>query len=257
MKITTAKGIIEGESIEAILEKYGRDCLRGADLHEFDLSNADLRGVCLRNANLRNAYLRGSDLIGVCLRNANLSNANLCYSDLRGADLNFANLRGANLRGANLRGADMYDADLSNANLRHSDSRGTNLRKANLRDADGADLITARASILPDEGDIIGWEKAWIDGNTPAIVKLIIPADAQRSNGRGRKCRASKAKVLDLQDLDGHSLPPDTTAYNVHDPGFTYRKGGTVYAEDFDPDRLTEYAPGIHFFITRIEAISY
>lgn len=65
MKITTAKGIVEGESIEAILGKYGRDCLRGADLHEVDLSNADLRGVCLRNANLRNAYLRGADLIGV------------------------------------------------------------------------------------------------------------------------------------------------------------------------------------------------
>lgn len=90
-----------------------------------------------------------------------------------------------------------------------------------------------------------------------AIVKLIIPADAQRSNGRGRKCRTSKAKVLDLQDLDGHSLPPGTTAYSVHDTGFTYEKGGTVYAEDFDPDRLTEYAPGIHFFITRIEAAAY
>ena len=257
MKITTAKGILEGESIEAILEKHGRDCLRGADLHEVDLSNADLRGASLRNANLRNAYLRGAALIGVCLRNANLRNANLCYSDLRGADLNYANLRGANLRGANLRGADLYDADLSNANLCHSDLRGANLRNANLRDADGADLIIARTRILPDEGDVIGWEKAWIDGKTPAIVKLLIPADAQRSNGMGHKCRASKAKVLDLQDLDGHSLQPDTTAYSVHDSGSTYKKGETVEAEDFDANRWTECAPGIHFFITRAEAAAY
>lgn len=260
MKITTAKGIIEGESIEAILEKYGRDCLRGANLYEFDLSNADLRGASLRNANLRNAYLRGADLVGVCLRNANLSNANLCYSDLRGADLNFANLYHANLRGANLYGADLRGADLRDTNLRHSDLRGANLRNADLRGADGADLITARASIIPDEGDIIGWKKAYVDDTMPprpVIVKLLIPADAQRSNATGRKCRASKARVLDLQDKQGNSLPPDTTAYSSHDPDFTYKKGETVHVEDFDTNRWNECATGIHFFITRAEAAAY
>lgn len=230
MKITTAKGIIEGESIEAILEKYGRDCLRGANLYEFDLSNADL------------------------------SNANLCYSDLRGADLNFANLYHANLRGANLRGADLRGADLRDTNLCHSDLRGANLRNANLRGADGADLITARASIIPDEGDIIGWKKAYVDDTMPprpVIVKLLIPADAQRSNATGRKCRASKARVLDLQDKQGNSLPPDTTAYSSHDPDFTYKKCETVHVEDFDTNRWNECAPGIHFFITRAEAVAY
>lgn len=220
MKITTAKGIIEGESIEAILEKYGRDCLRGA----------------------------------------NLSNANLCYSDLRGADLNFANLYHANLRGANLYGADLRGADLRDTNLCHSDLRGANLRNANLRGADGADLITARASIIPDEGDIIGWKKAYVDDTMPprpVIVKLLIPADAQRSNATGRKCRASKARVLDLQDKQGNSLPPDTTAYSSHDPDFTYKKGETVHVEDFDTNRWNECAPGIHFFITRAEAVAY
>lgn len=245
MKITTAKGIIEGESIEAILEKYGRDCLRGANLYEFGLSNADLRGASLRNANLRNAYL---------------SNANLCYSDLRGADLNFANLYHANLRGANLYGADLRGADLRDTNLCHSDLRGANLRNADLRGADGADLITARASIIPDEGDIIGWKKAYVDDTMPprpVIVKLLIPADAQRSNATGRKCRGSKARVLDLQDKQGNSLPPDTTAYSSHDPDFTYKKGETVHVEDFDTNRWNECAPGIHFFITRAEAVAY
>lgn len=40
MKITTPNGILEGESIEAILEKYGRDCLRGADLRGANLAGA-------------------------------------------------------------------------------------------------------------------------------------------------------------------------------------------------------------------------
>lgn len=204
MKITTPHGILEGESIEAILEKYGRDCLRRADLRRADLSDANL-------------------------------------SD--------ANLSGANLRGANLRGANLRSADLSDANLSGADLRGANL----------PELTIAKTSILPD-GDIIGWKKALALDGAPIIVKLLIPADAQRSNATGRKCRASTARVLDLQDLQdrqGNSLPPDTTAYSSFDPDFTYKKGETVHVEDFDTNRWNECATGIHFFITRIEAVKY
>ena len=200
MKITTPKGILEGESIEALLEKYGSDCLRGANL---------------RYANLRYADLSGADLSG----------ANLRYADLSGADLSYADLSGADLSGAKL-----------------------------------SKLAVAQTSILPDEGDIIGWKKAYVDGTMlpkPVIVKLLIPSDAQRSNATGRKCRASKARVLDLQDKQGNSLPPDTTAYSTHDTDFTYKKGETVHVEDFDTNRWNECATGIHFFITRIEAVEY
>lgn len=160
-------------------------------------------------------------------------------------------LHGANLRFADLSDADLHGADLSDANL--SD--------ANLCGAKLSELTVAQTSILPDEGDIIGWKKAYvddaIDDATPVIVKLLIPADAQRSNATGRKCRASKARVLDLQDKQGNSLPPDTTAYSSYDADFTYKKGETVHVEDFDTNRWNECAPGIHFFITRIEAVEY
>ena len=196
MKITTPTGILEGESIEAILKKYGLNCLRHADLRHADLRHADLRH------------------------------------------------------------ADLYDADLRHADLRHAD-----LRHANLYDADLPELAIAKTSILPD-GDIIGWKKAYVADMppTPVIVKLLIPSDAKRSNSTGRKCRASTARVLDLQDLQdrqGNSLPPDTTAYSSFDPDFTYKKGETVHVEDFDTNRWNECAPGIHFFITRIEAVKY
>ena len=186
MKITTPTGILEGENIEAILKKYGLNCLRHADLRHADLRHADLRDADLRDADLR-------------------------------------------------------DADLRDANL--------------------PELTIAKTSILPD-GDIIGWKKAYVADMppTPVIVKLLIPSDAKRSNSTGRKCRASTARVLDLQDLQdrqGNSLPPDTTAYSSFDPDFTYKKGETVHVEDFDTNRWNECAPGIHFFITRIEAVEY
>lgn len=172
------------------------------------------------------------------------------YDCLRGACLRDADLHGANLHGANLYDADLYDAD-----LRYADLSG-----ADLRDANYVQLSIAKTSILPEEGDIIGWKKAYVDGTMlpkSVIVKLLIPADAQRSNGTGRKCRASKARVLDLQDKQGNSLPPDTTAYSGHDTDFTYKKGETIHVEDFDTNRWKECAPGIHFFITRIEAVKY
>lgn len=159
-------------------------------------------------------------------------------------------LRGACLRGADLHGANLYDAD-----LRYADLSG-----ADLRDANYVQLSIAKTSILPEEGDIIGWKKAYVDDTMPprpVIVKLLIPADAQRSNATGRKCRASTVRVLDLQDKQGNSLPPDTTAYSGHDTDFTYKKGETIHVEDFDTNRWNECATGIHFFITRIEAVAY
>ena len=172
------------------------------------------------------------------------------FDCLRDADLRYADLRGANLHGACL-----HDADLRDANLRYAD-----LGHADLSDANHVQLSIAKTSILPDEGDIIGWKKAWTDGTMlpkSVIVKLLIPADAQRSNATGRKCRASTARVLDLQDKQGNSLPSDTTAYSGHDTDFTYKKGETIHVEDFDTNRWKECAPGIHFFITRIEAVKY
>ena len=235
MKITTPKGILEGENIEAILKEHGYDCLHDANLRHADLRDANLRYVCLHGVNLRYADLRYADLHGANLRHADLRYADLRYADLHGADLH---------------GADLSDADLSYVNL----------HGANLRDANHVQLSIAKTSILPDEGDIIGWKKAWTDNEmppTPVIVKLLIPADAQRSNATARKCRASKARVLDLQDKQGNSLPPDTMAYSGHDTDFTYKKGETVHVENFDTNRWNECAPGIHFFITRIEAVEY
>lgn len=220
MKITTPNGTLEGENIEAILKEHGLDCLRCADLYGADLRGADLSDAALLCANLRCANLRCADL------------------------------RCANLRCANLRDADLSDANLIGANLSGADLHGANL----------SELTIAQTSILPDEGDIIGWKKAYVDNTmppTPVIVKLLIPSDAKRSNSTGRKCRASKARILDLQDKQGNSLPPGTTAYSSFDPDFTYKKGETVHVEDFDTDRWDECAPGIHFFITRIEAVEY
>lgn len=252
MEITTPRGTLKGKNIEDILRKYGRDCLQGADLQGADLSCANLSCANLNYANLSCAKLSEANLGRARLSYANLGRASLRHAILHLADLSCANLNYADLTNANLIHALLHDADMTGADLTNAD-----LTNADLTGATHLELTIAKTSILPDEGDIIGWKKAAADYGKPIIVKLLIPADAQRSNSTGRKCRASKARILDLQDLDGDSLPPDTTARSQHDRRFVYQKGETVHAEDFDTNRWNECAPGIHFFITRREAVEY
>ena len=186
------------------------------------------------------------------LSEADLRGANLIEADLRGADLSEADLRGAYLSGANLRGADLRRADLSGANLSEADLRGAYLSGANLRGANlrGANLNYPIA--CPEEGSFVAFKKC--RDNT--IVKLLIPEDAKRCSATSRKCRCNKAIVLSIEDTNGHIMELDCVA-SKHDQTFIYRVGETASVCDFDENRWNECAPGIHFFITREEAINY
>ena len=206
---------------------------------------ADLRGANLRGADLRDANLRCANLCDANLRDADLYGADLRGADLRGADLRSADLCGACLRGANLCDADLCDADLRGANLYGADLRGTDLRGANLRGAKGCYLS------CPTEGSFIGWKKA-----SGHIVKLRIPEDARRSSATGHKCRCDKAYVMEIQNMDGTKATEDTVRSN-HDKNFVYTVGATVEVPDFDDNRWSECAPGIHFFIDRRAAVEY
>ena len=229
-------------NIKIVLEKHAK-WLRGEDGGE----RANLRGADLRGANLRGADLRGANL-----RDADLYDANLYDANLRGANLYNANLRGADLRGANLRGADLRGADLRGADL-----RGANLRDANLRGARNVDKVawdthTAFYPLqCPGTGSFIGYKKA-----AGKIVMLEICADAKRSSATSRKCRCSKAKVLSITNPDGSESGLAEVASNYSNE-FIYHVGEIAEAPDFDENRWNECTAGIHFFITRGEAVKY
>ena len=104
--------------------------------------------------------------------------------------------------------------------------------------------------IVPREGVFCGWKQC-AGGK---IVKLCIPEDAERSSATGRKCRASKAEVLEITDADGN---PCESARSYYNPCFVYEVGATVTVSDFCQDRLKECAPGIHFFLTPEEAKAF
>ena len=203
-------------------------------------SGADLSGANLSYANLSYANLSGANL-----RDANLSGANLSYADLSGANLRDANLSYANLSDANLSYANLSGANLSYANLSYANLSGANLRDANLS---GAKLNEGTFGICincPEEGTFVAFKKC-----QNKIVKILIPEDAKRSSATSYKCRASKAKCLEIEG-GLTEIPSD------YDASFIYRVGETVEVSDFDENRWNECSTGIHFFINREMAKQY
>lgn len=219
---------MKAEILEEMLNRHKAWLLDREDGCRADLRNADLHG----------ADLRGTDFHGVDFRGADLGNVDLYGVDLRGTDL-----RNANLRGADLRNADLRDADI----------RGADLRDADLRGAKIEDKILNKFYPIacPEYGSFIAWKKAH-----GKIVKLEVCEDALRCSAFSRKCRCSKAKVIAIENIDG-TIANETKIISDYDPAFVYRIGEIVEVSDFDTDRKNECSTGIHFFITRREAVDY
>ena len=220
--------------------------LRNADLHNADLREANLRDADLSGAILCNANLRLADLRGACLHKANL-----CWAYLHGAKLSSADLSNANLNCAHLCNANLSDANLYNTNLLNVNLIGADLYSAKLYNVEYNCHTNFFALQCPEEGSFIGYKKAG-----KYIVKLEILADAKRSSATTRKCRCSAAKVLSITTLDGRD---DGTQFvsSDRDSDFVYQVGEIVRVDDFDEKRWNECSTGIHFFITRDEAVEY
>jgi len=163
-------------------------------------------------------------------------------------------MHNANLRDANLQNTVWHESDLNGADLSRADVRGADFTKAYLdnvvlrelvRDKTTwpnkfIELLVAKRTIVP-EGDIIGWKKL-ADGS---LAKLLIPAGVARVGGCvGRECRAAMAHVL-----EGNGVGFRDRMY--------YNAGEDVIPSSFDPDPLVEYAPGVHFFVSKMEAEEY
>ena len=233
-----------------------------ADFSNQELSYANLRGVDLRGAELRSVNLSCADISGANLSNANLSGAylsgvDLSEANLSGADLSDVDLSYANLSEANLSDASLCDADLSYTNLSYANLRGANLHGADLH---GAGLLGTKNMMYipmacPEKGSFIGFKKA-IYADKDYIVKLEILADALRSSAESTKCRCNKAKVLEIQNIDGSKANIDVV-HSICDPSFQYKTGQIVEEPKYDNNRFNECSKGIYFFINRQEAVEY
>ena len=180
------------------------------------------------------------------------------------ADFHDANFCGANFIGAKFIGADFFGADFCGANFHDAIFCGANFHDANFYGANfiGANNInevisfanianTALCMQCPEEGSFIGFKKA-----VGGIVKLRVTESAKRSSATTHKCRCSEAEVLEIQNMDG-TKSERTSVSSKYDHNFIYSVGTIVSVSDFNDDRWNECARGIHFFLSRQEAVNY
>ena len=164
----------------------------------------------------------------------------------KGVYLQDAYLQGAYLRGADLRGADLRGAYLRDAYL----------QDAYLQDAkiDDPEKYKSIFWIIPEQGSFEAWKK--LANNS--LAKLLIPVKAKRTcNLKNRKCRAEYVKVLAIWNEDGKKITEEINKGDGDSKRIKYTTGQIIKADSFDDSVLNDCSHGIHFFVTKQEAIDY
>ena len=250
----------DGHNMQEVLERH-LEWLDNPGNPSDEWLRADFEGCSiidgyhlLAGANLAGARFRRADLSHINLTRAKLNDADLAFSDL-----SFANLSDADLTCADLTCANMFACAIANANFQY----------ALFRNAIVENVIFGHAAYEPDipmtcpeSGGFIGWKKCMATGIDAhqVIVKLYIPPRAKRSSAGSRKCRCSEAYVIDIQEVDS-TVPCSVECATslIHMSTMVmYKKGQLVKCEKpFEDNRWIECASGIHFFMSRREAVIY
>lgn len=212
--------MIEGQRVFSGLDWSNRD-LRGQDFSDVTFRQMNFSGANFSEANLTNVLCRDCQFI-----KTDLSSCQLIGADLRGCDLSGSLINGANL----------YRAILEDANL--SEIQATKQTQFfHLR--------------CPESGPFVAYKKCFDD----RVVQLLVPADAQRTSATDTSCRCHYAKVLTIKSIDYTQSYHDAVSYA--DQNFIYEVGQVMVAKQFNPNRWADSTGGIHFFMTRAEALNY
>ena len=95
-------------------------------------------------------------------------------------------------------------------------------------------------------------EKVYKKCISGVIVIAEIPKDAQVRGNRGEKCRANKARIIEIEgDFLGEKI-----GISLYDNLTSYRIGDEIVVDDFDMG-FEKCAAGFHFFCSKDEAMRY
>ncbi|WP_300280296.1 pentapeptide repeat-containing protein [Peptacetobacter sp.] len=229
------------EDLEQFLRENRRDKKEKIDLKNTIFEELDLTGMDLSNIDFE-----WSDFKNVRLSHVNFENSNLSNVFLENADLSNSNFKNCTMHGTNLRYTNLENIDLSGADIFCA-----NLEEAKMDGIKTDENTKHYKMICPETGAFLGWKTCF----NKRLVRLLIPADARRTSSTMNTCRCDKAKVISISDSDEKEKFDEAVSYV--DGDFVYKVGEMVYAKGFNPDRWRDSTGGIHFFMTKEEALGY
>lgn len=210
--------------------------LQNKEFSDMDLSGWDLSNIDFSLSSFHRVIFDGADMTKCNVSHVLFENCSLRGASLRFAKLECALLRYADMRECNIEGADLHCAVLEYAKL----------------DGIISDEETKWFRLhCPEKGAFLGYKKCF----NGRLVQLLIPADAKRTSATMNSCRCNKAKVLTIKSFDYKENY--TEAWSLVDENFVYRVGEWVEVKDFNEDRWMDSTTGIHFWLTREEAMNY
>lgn len=179
-------------------------------------------------------------------------------TNFAGASFDKCNMKNAICYGANFRDTSFWNTDLTNVKMYEADFTNADFTRCKLDNIMYDELTAGIALACPEQGPFVAFKKAHLYNGDRCIVKLYVPAEAERSSATTRKCRVSKAKVVAVYKIEGGIYTPvKQNAYSNHTNSFVYKLGSTVSVKNFDKNRWNECSTGIHCFITKREAALY
>lgn len=238
------------------------------------LDECNLSSLNIKNRNLKRARFYNCDMNKMKINHCDMSHTHFSLSNMKHIFFENCNFLDMDFIESNLKGAHFFESKLVNVDLMNSNLSNAEIRDCELKNIRANSYTSFYSLQCPEEGSFIGFKKAsifvpdvisenYIVTNMkiwtpqPVIVKLQITEDSLRSSATSRKCRCSKAKVLSISYLDGTECPKGTIAHSHYNSNFTYKVGDILEIKNFDKNRWEECSTGIHFFITREEAVNY
>lgn len=227
-----------------------------------DFANMDLRGVDFTGRNLSQANFSNADLEGACFIDTVLVSANFEGANLKNADFSCANAWGANFNETNCQNAVFLSSNLTEASFEGADLDGASFAQANLTEANLQDtnIITAEFDntvgiypVCPTHDDFIGWTIGEDEEGNECLVKVSIPAWAQRSSGTTRKCRAEILYIESIERLKDGYDPIEVTLKNRK---YILTENDIVRDNDYEADRFKVSSTDLYFWISKEEALA-
>ena len=263
------KRILSPREIKEKLENHKH--FLNEDCDGWQYMRADFSYCCIRNwsfyncdlsyANFYNAVIEYTEFVDVRMHNTNLKGAHLTFVEAYMVILHESYLDHVSIGESSFNTCYFNRCFMSGTMFVHSVFMNCDFIDSDLS---GAKNVPYIPMVCPDEGSFIGWKKCLTNDqpiscgipehDRECLVKLRILEDSKRSSGTGRKCRCDKAEVISIEKFDGTPLQK---AYSYYDKSFIYEVGKIVSVDNFNEDRFDECSAGIHFFITKQEAINY
>ncbi len=231
---------ITAEELNSYLKKNSsrkeKLVLRETLLENMEITGLDFSGVDFSWSDFKNSSFKNCCFDYAVLNNISCKNVDFSGSLFRYASLLSADFRDCCLKKSNFEGANFTSALLSGANL-----EGIKINK---------DTVNFK-NRCPKYCYFYGYKKCFNN----RLVKLLIPKDAKCSSATTTACRCDKAKVVAITNLDGSGNYHEAVSFV--DENFVYRLGSMVYADAYNEDRWLESSNGIHFWLTKDEALGY